>query len=209
MLILYVNVDAKPGRLPEFLAAIQDNAACAMRDEPGCFGFDVLQSTEDETKFVFYEVYRNQDALAAHRQTPHFKRYFERTQDLFAGPLSRHIFHNLHPDDATWMQRPAVDPKGSMVFRLLSQTIKAGSLDVYRQTMRRMAGAMDRDEPGSLRFDVIEETEAPGNVLLYEIYRDRAAREAHRETPHFKEFTPAIRETSATGEGKEYKNLTK
>ncbi len=209
MLILYVNVDVKPGRLPEFLAAIQDNAACAVRDEPGCFGFDVLQSTEYETKFVFYEVYRNQDALAAHRQTPHFKRYFERTQDLFAGPLSRHIFHNLHPDDEAWMQRPAVDPKGSMVFRLLSQTINAGSLDVYRQTMRRMAGAMDRDEPGSLRFDVIEETEAPGNVMLYEVYRNRAAREAHRETPHFKEFTPAIRETVATGEGKEYKNVTK
>ncbi|MSQ28066.1 MAG: antibiotic biosynthesis monooxygenase [Dehalococcoidia bacterium] len=209
MLILYVNVDVKPDRIPEFLTAIRDNAACAVRDEPGCLGFDVLQSVDDTTKFVFYEVYRDQDALAAHRQTPHFKRYFERTQDLVAGPLSRHMLHNLHPDDSAWVKRAPFDARDTMVFRLLSQTIKEGSLEAYRSTMGRMAAAMARNEPGALRFDVIEESDAPGNIVAYEVYRDQAARAAHRETAHFKEFAPAIRELVASAEGKEYRNVTK
>ena len=209
MLILYVNVDVKPDRIPEFLTAIRDNAASAVRDEPGCFGFDVLQSVDDATKFVFYEAYRDQEALAAHRQTPHFKRYFERTQDLVAGPLSRHMLHNLHPDDAAWVKRTPFDAQDSMVFRLLSQTIKAESLEAYRSTMGRMADAMAHNEPGALRFDVIEESDAPGNIVAYEVYRDQAAREAHRETAHFKEFAPAIRALVASAEGKEYRNVTK
>ena len=209
MLILYVDVDVKPDRIPEFLSAIRDNAACAVRDEPGCLGFDVLQSTEDLTKFVFYEVYRNQDALAAHRQTPHFKRYFERTQDVVAGPLTRRFLHNLHPGDQAWTQRAGFEPAATMVFRMLGQTIREGSVEAYRNTMGRMADGMAVNEPGSLRFDVLEESEASGHIMLYEVYRDRGAREAHRETPHFKEFTPAIREMVASSEGKEYLNVTK
>lgn len=209
MLILYVDVAVKPDRIPEFLAAIRDNAACAVRDEPGCLGFDVLQDTADPTKFVFYEVYRNADALAAHRQTPHFKRYFERTGDLVAAPLQRHIYHNLHPDDAGWTARAAVTPSSEMVFRFLAQRVKDGAVDGFTAAMLPMAAAMESGEPGSQRFDVLQEDDNPQHFLLYEVYRDRAAREAHRETPHFKTHTPAIREAVASSEGREFQNVTK
>jgi autoinducer 2-degrading protein len=42
-----------------------------------------------------------------------------------------------------------------------------------------------RDEPGCLRFDVLEDEADPNHFLLYEIYRDDAAFQAHREAPHF------------------------
>jgi len=209
MLILHVDVDVKPDRIPEFLEAIRDNAACAVRDEPGCLGFDVLQDTTDLTKFVFYEVYRNTDALAAHRQTPHFKRYFDRTGDLVAAPLRRHIYHNLHPDDAAWAGRTPVAPAPGMIFRLLAQQVSDGAVDAFLAGMLPLAAAMDTNEPGSLRFDALQEDDNPQHFLLYEVYRDRAAREAHRQTPHFQQHTPAIRGAVTTSEGREFHNVTR
>jgi quinol monooxygenase YgiN len=43
-------------------------------------------------------------------------------------------------------------------------------------------------EPGCDRFDVLAPTQGGSRVFLYEIYRDRAAFEAHLNTPHFLEF---------------------
>ena len=43
-------------------------------------------------------------------------------------------------------------------------------------------------EPGCLQFDVcVAEGDAP-LVFLYEVYRDRAAFDAHVATPHFRTF---------------------
>lgn len=46
-------------------------------------------------------------------------------------------------------------------------------------------------EPGCLRFDVCADTAEPGRLLLYEIYADDAALEAHRRTPHFARWRSA------------------
>jgi autoinducer 2-degrading protein len=40
-------------------------------------------------------------------------------------------------------------------------------------------------EPGVLRFDVIQEDEDPGHVVLVEVYRDAGAAAAHKLEPHY------------------------
>jgi (4S)-4-hydroxy-5-phosphonooxypentane-2,3-dione isomerase len=40
-------------------------------------------------------------------------------------------------------------------------------------------------EPGCVRFDVIQEAEDPARFVLVEIYRDQAGHAAHRESPHY------------------------
>ena len=37
-------------------------------------------------------------------------------------------------------------------------------------------------EPGNLRFDVLEQADDPNRFLLYEVYRDAAGMEAHKAT---------------------------
>ncbi|MBT6272624.1 MAG: hypothetical protein HOI95_00640, partial [Chromatiales bacterium] len=56
----------------EFLAAIEVDATGSERDEPGCIRFNVLQNSEDENTYHFYEVYENEAARAAHRAAPHY-----------------------------------------------------------------------------------------------------------------------------------------
>ena len=44
----------------------------ASRNEPGCLLYLVHRHSEDLRHFFIYEQYRDQAALEAHRQTPHF-----------------------------------------------------------------------------------------------------------------------------------------
>ncbi len=47
------------------------------------------------------------------------------------------------------------------------------------------------DEPGCRRFDVCRDLAEPRRFLLYELYDDAAAFEAHLATPHFRAFDAA------------------
>ena len=56
-----------------------------------------------------------------------------------------------------------------------------------------------RDEPGGcLRFDVLTDPEEPDTVVLHEIYADRAAYEAHRQTPHYATFAEGVQRLGVT-----------
>ncbi len=43
------------------------------RGEPGVKLFLVHRATENPSQFLFYELFEDADAFAAHQQTPHFK----------------------------------------------------------------------------------------------------------------------------------------
>ena len=45
-----------------------------------------------------------------------------------------------------------------------------------------------RKEPGCRQFDVLVDTKEPTRVMLYEVYLDDKAFEAHQQTPHFKKY---------------------
>ena len=62
----------------------------------------------------------------------------------------------------------------------------------FRRLVLENAAASLRDEPGCRRFDVLTPEGGPGNrIVLYEIYDDAAAFEAHLDTPHFAAFDEA------------------
>jgi quinol monooxygenase YgiN len=51
---------------------IKTNAMMS-RKEPGCIRFDVLKDQSSDTKFWFYEVYENKDAVAFHKTQAHYQ----------------------------------------------------------------------------------------------------------------------------------------
>src|SRR4051812_39789132 len=75
MHIVLVQVTVKKEMLAEFERAILHNARQSIAHDPGCLRFDVSQSYDDPTRWVFYEVYDTPDAHAAHRQSAHFVEY--------------------------------------------------------------------------------------------------------------------------------------
>ena len=66
--------------------------------------------------------------------------------------------------------------------------LKPGSRAAFRILVDANARESCRDEPGCRRFDVLEPKGDDDRIVLYEIYDDRAAFEAHLQTPHFAAF---------------------
>jgi autoinducer 2-degrading protein len=70
---LWVTVQVLPDEREVFLEAITRAAASALRDEPGCLAFDVVELDPAEHRFAFYERYRDEAAWAeGHRSSAHF-----------------------------------------------------------------------------------------------------------------------------------------
>ena len=72
MIAMWVKARIKPDQRKRFLEAIEIDALGSERDEPGCYRFNVLQDEQDPNVYYFFEVYKDQAALEAHRTMPHY-----------------------------------------------------------------------------------------------------------------------------------------
>ncbi|MGB9587881.1 MAG: antibiotic biosynthesis monooxygenase [Armatimonadota bacterium] len=85
MYVTLVYVHVKPQYVQDFALASLENAR-ESRKEPGNLRFDVLQSTEDPSRFILYEAYETPEAAAAHKHTPHYLKWKEIVADWMAEP---------------------------------------------------------------------------------------------------------------------------
>ncbi|KAJ8605630.1 hypothetical protein CTAYLR_000108 [Chrysophaeum taylorii] len=67
-----MKIEVEGSRLNEFLDIMRRDAV-GSRSEPGCLRFDLLEERDKPNSYVFYEVYRNGDAVAFHQHQPHYK----------------------------------------------------------------------------------------------------------------------------------------
>src|SRR3984957_8405533 len=81
MFVNAVDLDIVPAEREKFLAAITENGMASVK-EPGCRRFDILNLASDPNHFLLYEIYDNEAALKAHRETEHFKKYMAATAKM-------------------------------------------------------------------------------------------------------------------------------
>lgn len=77
MIVLAVTWMANPGREDEVVEIFRKVQA-ASRQEPGCVMYVVHRHKTDPRRFFIYEQYRDDAALDAHRNSPHFQEYVVR-----------------------------------------------------------------------------------------------------------------------------------
>lgn len=101
MLIVNVHVKVKADQVEAFRKATLQNATCSV-EEPGIARFDILQQTDDPTRFLFVEVYRNEDAPAKHKETAHYQKWRDTVAPMMAEPRTSVKFTNIFPEDRYW-----------------------------------------------------------------------------------------------------------
>lgn len=74
-------LDARAGRAGELRALLMGMVAPS-RAEPGNRRWDVWQDQAKPDRFVLDELYTDAAAVAQHRETPHFKNYAAKVNDL-------------------------------------------------------------------------------------------------------------------------------
>ena len=101
MYIIQVFLKVKPEHLDAFTAATVDNASHSVK-EAGVVRFDVLRHIDDPTRFTLFEVYRDPNVHAAHRETAHYARWRDTVPVMLAEPRSAAKYENVFPGDEGW-----------------------------------------------------------------------------------------------------------
>ncbi len=96
MLVTLVHVHVKPEHVDDFIEATRRNHEGSVQ-EPGNLRFDVIQSVEEPTRFVLYEAWRDEAAMAAHKETPHYLAWREAVADWMAEPRQGVPYRGLFP----------------------------------------------------------------------------------------------------------------
>jgi autoinducer 2-degrading protein len=101
LLIVHVDIAVVPDQLDAFLQATEANAT-ASRGELGILRFDVLTDRTDPAHVVLVEVYRDEAAAAAHKETDHYAAWRDAVAPMMARPRVGTRFVNTSPDDGAW-----------------------------------------------------------------------------------------------------------
>lgn len=77
MIVLVARYHVQPGDVDTVLDRLAQMKPRVEADEPGCVLYQVSRSTEQDDLVLLYEHYVDEDALLAHRETPHFREIIE------------------------------------------------------------------------------------------------------------------------------------
>lgn len=101
MFVVEVDVQVTPESVPAFEDAVSRNAQ-ASRREPGVVRFDVFQDRDDPGHFVLVEVYRDEAAVLAHKETAHYAAWRDAVAPMMARPRTSRKLRNVSPADVDY-----------------------------------------------------------------------------------------------------------
>lgn len=107
---IFVTIKIKDGYREQFKEASLGDSQGSVRDEPGCFRFDILEDKTDPNTFYLYEVYEDEAAhMEAHRNAPHYKKWRETVSPWFEGDTQAVPMNTVFPSDEGWRkQKPGL-----------------------------------------------------------------------------------------------------
>lgn len=73
------------------LKMILDNMVLNTRKEEACEKYDLQQGLEDETVFIFHEIWKSKEGLDAHNQQSYIKEFVEKAPDLLKKPAEIYL----------------------------------------------------------------------------------------------------------------------
>jgi len=97
VLTVVAKIRAAKGKGDALAALLEEQAEVVRKAEPGCLVYRPHRSATDPELFLFYEQYRDEAALDAHRKAPHLARYRERREKegLTEGKVEVEIYRSL------------------------------------------------------------------------------------------------------------------
>lgn len=101
MYIVHVHIHVKPEFVEQFKNISIENARSSLQ-EPGIARFDVIQQTDDPSRFELIEVYRTSEDPAIHKETIHYNKWRENAEPLLVEARSRTVYSNIFPADKDW-----------------------------------------------------------------------------------------------------------
>ena len=93
-MVVVAILKALEGKEEEMAKALSDIIP-KVQEEDGTLVYTLHRDMNDPAKFMFYEKYKDSDALMVHSTTPHFKELFKTLKSLLAGEPEISMFTEL------------------------------------------------------------------------------------------------------------------
>lgn len=90
------RIKAKPGmeeRVKQELLSLVNPT----RSEAGCINYDLHQSTDDRSIFLFYENWTSKEDLDKHIEMPYLKAFLEKAEGILAEPAEITLWEMISP----------------------------------------------------------------------------------------------------------------
>ncbi|MGA2914904.1 MAG: antibiotic biosynthesis monooxygenase [Sedimentisphaerales bacterium] len=97
MFVVHIYIQVKPEYIGEFKKISVENAQSSIR-EPGIKRFDVLQQSDDPTRFVLVEAYLDETGVSQHKQTAHYNKWRQVAEKMIVGERTRTRFTPVWPE---------------------------------------------------------------------------------------------------------------
>jgi autoinducer 2-degrading protein len=97
MYVVCVHILVKREQRAAFIEATLENAKNTVR-ESGNLRFDVIQQADDPDRFVLVEVYGDEAAMKAHKETPHYAKWAATVAPWMAEPRKGVRYAPLFPE---------------------------------------------------------------------------------------------------------------
>ncbi|MGA4211666.1 putative quinol monooxygenase [Ralstonia pseudosolanacearum] len=76
------QLEVDPRRLAEFKTVLERSVSTSVRVESGVYTLYAVALKAHPNRFLVFEMYKDEATYAAHRETPHFRSFFEATQTM-------------------------------------------------------------------------------------------------------------------------------
>lgn len=76
------QLEVDPQRLTEFKTVLERSVSASVRLEPGVYTLYAVAMKAHPNRFLVFEMYKDEATYAAHRETSHFRSFFEATQTM-------------------------------------------------------------------------------------------------------------------------------
>ncbi len=72
--------------------------------------------------------------------------------------------------------------------------IKPEFREPFMDSMLDDARGSMQNEPGCFQFSVVQDKSDPNRIVLFEVYKDEAAFEVHKQQPHFVQWENTVKD---------------
>lgn len=100
MIVNCVHVHVKSDKIEDFKRAAIENHVNSIQ-ESGILRFDIIQNEAEPDKFILYEAYESEEAIALHKTTKHYAKWRDTVADWMAGPRQGIRYTVVAPMDKT------------------------------------------------------------------------------------------------------------
>jgi (4S)-4-hydroxy-5-phosphonooxypentane-2,3-dione isomerase len=98
MIVTCIYVTVKPDAIQEFTKATVENHRESVR-EPGNLRFDIIQLSDDPTRFMIYEAYVSESDVSVHKTTAHYLKWRDTVAEMMAEPRKGVRYNIVEPSE--------------------------------------------------------------------------------------------------------------